>query len=416
MTPTSPTLPVAVVTARFPPMDSTGTIRVEALREHLPAMGIHATYVTISPEWMVQQASDLELPIRPEPDAFYATAPWDAVTRLVSRIPVIRRVQRWCLVPDLLIGSSRAVADALASDLPRTEVVYATGPPFSAYRTGRLLAEALNASLIIELRDPPMMDRRAAKRGRVYLRRMKSFERRHVLAAKAIVTLTPGVKSYLLETYPELDAQDVVVIPNGSRLSPSAKRVDGPNVFTLVYAGSLRSRSDVNLLREIAGALGDLEPPGCLRLVGAFSDSVVDDIERAALGRVHATGRVSRDEALREMRSSDASLVIGGDDEWWWIGRKVIESLMHAPRVLAVAPPGDLTDLLGKSAKSVVLLRGHTRTELRDAVRSLSSRDNPTHAGTSSEPKIPTDADVAAAVANLMRAVVDDRSGQDWKW
>lgn len=395
-------------------MDSTGTIRVEAFREHLPPQGIEATYVTITSEWMVQQGSDLVLPISLEPDAFYASARWDATTRFVSRIPVLRRLQRWCLVPDLLASSSRAVAEAAANDLSQVDVVYATGPPFSAYRTGRLLADAVGAPLIIELRDPPMMDRRAAKRGRVYLWRMKRFERRHVLAADAVVTLTPGVKSYLLDTYPQLDHRDVVVIPNGSRPFVSENRSDSRKVFTLLYAGSLRSRSDAHLLKEIADVLGDLNPPGCLRLVGTFAGSMVDDIKRAAPGRVQTTGRVSREESIQEMRSCSASLVIAGDDEWWWIGRKAIESLTHAPAVLGVAPSGDLTELLKKSAKSFVLPREHTRTELTDAIKLLSSRDRPSRDGTVGEPRIPTDANVASAVASLMRAVVDRRSGQDW--
>lgn len=414
-------LSVAFVTARFPPMDSTGTIRVSALRRDLTRYGIEPIFVTISPDWMKQQDASLRSEdIAAEPDSINVDSSFGRVMRAWARIPLLRRLQRWLAVPDILIDWARATSHMSLERLDEVDAVYVTAPPYSALGAGRNLSRRLEVPLLIELRDPIRLDRRASKRGRFFMARLRRYERQQLLAADAIVTVTAGVKRHILDSHPEISPELVTVIPNGAGSAlqlAERERMPRTGKFTVVYVGSLRGRDDVALLRQLASDLGRLNPPGILRLVGHFSDDLLAEITSGSPGAgVVATGRLSRAEAIKELERADVSLVIAGVEEHWWIGRKAIESLVHARQILAIAPSGDLAEVLSHSAKSIVVPRNGDPEQLEMALSALEERSRRNRIPQGQEPFVPTDEAVASSIAQLVRAVVDGGPIDDWSW
>lgn len=415
-------LNVAFVTARYPPMRSTGTIRVETLRSHLEDFRVIPTWVTIPLSWVSQQGPAYNRDtIKDEPGVLRPTAATDVLMRLWAKVPVLRRFQRWIFVPDILVAWSHSIARKVSRNLSHVDAIYVTSPPFSAMAAGRKLSKILSVPLIIELRDPPTLDRRAAGRGNIYLRRLAAFQSRSITGSDLVVVLTPGVKKHIQEVLSFLPNRRILVIPNSSGTMPADKRKGDrrseKDRFSIVYTGSLRSDHDLIILKEIAECLMTLPTPGILRLVGNYRQH-----ERSALrqeeqnGSLEWVGWVPQHQALLEMRDAGASLAIAGEDEHWWIGRKVLESVVHARQILAVAPPGDLNDLLQLSSKSVVVDRNRTGTTLQDAVNLLYLRSRGENQLDASEPRVPSDTELAEAVSGAIRSVVVGAEVHDWEW
>jgi hypothetical protein len=410
---------VAVVTARYPPMDSTGTIRARILRDHLPAHGIDPVVVTLPEAW-VRGEGPLTGPIEEEADVLRPSSSTDGLVRAAMQVPGLRRAQRALLRPDVLALWARAVPRRVAPDLADVDAVFATGPPFSALTAARLLAARLHVPLVVELRDPPGLDRRAQSMGRIGLARVARFTRRTLEAANAVIVVTPRVKQHLVEVVPSLlGGEHVVVVPNSAptptpHVEPDAA-TSGPLV--IAYVGSLRASDDWRLVELLADAVAALPDGGAVRLVGSFRVPSTPGIAaHVAAGRIVLVGRVGRDEAVGEMASADASLVFVGDDEQWWIGRKVLESLGVARRILAIAPPGDTSALLHRSSRSTVIdRRAAGPAEITAAVAEIAAARGTPAEGP--EPAVPTDEDLARLVAEVIRAAA---TGQplpaDWHW
>ncbi len=420
-------LPIGLVTQRFPPMDSTGTIRIDALREHFETFDIKATYITLPDTWIRQyrQRSAEDYPGHEDTRILRPSSPSDRVMRLISNIPLLRRMQRWVFVPDIHILWARHIGRSIATDLSDVSAMYVTGPPFSAYEAARRIAERNRIPLILEMRDPPVLGKMRTpgiESGRYspsFIRRVANFERRQVLAADLIVVLSPGVKRHLLATYPDLSTERVVVVPNGSG-TPNPSR-STPTLssgrFSIVYAGSLRGGDTVRELHQVAKALDELEEPAELRMVGRFSRAVQTLISQDVRPEtITWHGRVSRERAIEQLELSDVSLVLASESEDWWIGRKVIESLLHASQILAIAPPGDVTDLLQQSTKSIVIEKSEITEQLPLAINTLMKRARNPRSTLGPEPAVPTDAQMTEAIAEVARSAVSGRTPRDWSW
>lgn len=165
---------IAYVTARFPPMQSSGTRRIEALRRHLPDFGYAPTFVTIPHEWI--EAPSVPTPARGD-DFVRVGADGMGMVRMLEAIPVVRRIQRHLTVPDTLERWARQLPSRVADDLVDVRLVAASGPPFSANSAARYLAARLGVPCIQEFRDPPSFRRTMCTRSDSFRRRMRTFER-----------------------------------------------------------------------------------------------------------------------------------------------------------------------------------------------------------------------------------------------
>lgn len=416
-------LNVAIVTARFPPADSTGTLRVEALLEGLSSSLVRPTWITLPLEWLRLDGAIRQGQSSRETagDVLRPTTWTDRPMRAWAKIPLLRRFQRSLFIPDNLaiwaLLSSRGLVPQIAS----SRVVYATGPPYSALSLGRRLADHLDCPFVCELRDPPSLDRRARSRGVIGRRRLRRWERRLVSRATAVVTLTPSVKKWLVDQH-RIRPDRVVVIPNGVPPIPTGKRsasddsaAHRKSPFTIAYVGSVRSHGDAMILRQLCDALEELPDGGCLRLVGRFPDSILQPLAHRRV--VNVVDRVSHSEALAEVMNADVSLVLADESESWWIGRKVFESLEAAKQILAIVPSGDTSSLLRRSDKALVVDRSDLdQGAVAEAVSLLAHRANSACIASTVKPHIPQQREMVEAVATTLRNVVEGRAlPEDWR-
>ena len=125
-------------------------------------------------------------------------------------------------------------------------------------------------------------------------------------------------------------------------------------------------------------------------------------------------GVVDRRHAIAEVAATDVALILAEDDEWW-IGRKVFESLAFAPRVLALVPTeGDTSRLLRAQEKAIIV--GHNEVDrLEEILAGLYSEwASATQAATSREPEIgvQTDRSCVEQIAEVLRSILQRSSGQ----
>jgi hypothetical protein len=367
---------IAYVTARYPPMRSSGTYRVEAMIKHLPESGFDLQPVTIPDAWMRQQ-SGRDLPPVDDPRVLQPDGKFDGLIRLLADVPVARRVLREALVPDILAPWSRAVTEGLIDTLRGAEAVYATGPPFSALMLGDDLARELGVPIVQEVRDPPSFNRRLVGRSRSWKKRMLKFESSYLPAADVVVAVTPGSRRRLLELHPDIDPQRCVVVMNGyPDIEPDpTKSRRRPDQFTVTYVGSFQggAGSRKESLFTPAAVLPALDGLGrvSLRVVGPATEEQKRTISETEGGQlVTFTGLVDRATAVAEVAAADVALVLA-ESEDWWIGRKVFEYLAFAKRILALVPEsGDTAELLKSHSKAVVVEPG-AENQIRMAVEKL---------------------------------------------
>jgi hypothetical protein len=354
---------IAYVTARFPPMQTSGTYRVEAVLQYLPRHGFELAPVTIPDEWMAQQ-SGRTLPPIANPAVSQPESRLDPLVRRLASVPLIRRALREVLLPDILAPWARSVGVPLADSLQDVQLVYATSPPFSTMVLAHRLAAALGVPCVQEIRDPPSFNRRLRGRNKTWARRMLHFERRYLTAADAVIAVTEGTRSRLLELHRDLDPERCFVVTNGypeidPDLSLSGRDVD---TFTITYVGSFqggtKARTDSVFNPAILLPALSLLPPdkARLRIVGPATEAQRQMISSAPAGdRVEFVGVVDRRPAIAEVAATDVALILAEDDEWW-IGRKVFESIAFAPRILALVPrEGDTSRLLRAQEKATIV-------------------------------------------------------------
>lgn len=410
MSASTPT-PIAFVTARYPPMTSSGTFRVQAGMRYLPEHGFAPRVVTIPTDWVTfgkEQDLAAQVP-QNEEGVLRPEASSDGLVRRVSSIPRVRWFSREALVPDNLALWSRQVVDDVARDLADVELVYVTSPPFSAMTLGRRLGAKLGVPVVQELRDPPSFNRSVQWRSASFRKRIRRFASRHLADAARIIVVTPRTRLRMIEIY-GLDPDRVHVVTNGyPEMDIDQGLVDrDPGVFTVTYVGSFQGgipgRESSWFTPEIVlGPLQRLGVPIELRVVGPVTSR-----QRSALKGtqgIRLLGPVSREQALAEVAAADVSLILA-DEHDWWIGRKAFEALAYAKRILAIVPEGDTADLLAPSAKSIVSPVGDTAS-LESSIRRLADEWERGIEPTGAEPSVQSDASCYEQVAEVLRMTLD---------
>jgi len=353
---------VAYVSSRYPPMRSSGTYRVEAMLRHLPEHGFDLIPVTLPDEWIRQQSGDRSLGL--DDQRVHQPSGWlDGAVRGISRVPLARRVLREAIVPDVLGIWARTASAELDSNV-EIDLVYSTGPPFSALVLADRIARRHGVPLVHEVRDPPSFNRRLATRSRWWKGRMRAFERRFLGSADAVITVTSGTRRRLLEIHPDFEPERIFVVTNGHPdIVPDISRAGrDPEKFTISYVGSFQGgtrarRASAFNPAILLPALRRLDSHDvALRVVGPVTEEQRRHIAREPGGDlVQFTGLVSREDAIAEMAAADVSLVLA-EDEDWWIGRKVFESMAFSRRTLALVPEsGDTAALLRRNSKASVV-------------------------------------------------------------
>ncbi len=370
----------------FPPFQSVGhSIRVVKFIKYLPSLGWLPSVLTIDDgreyESDRKQGSETLLAEIPKGVSIYRTAAgepsWEFLekerqfsqrnwlTRTIAKI--FGGARRWSVrnlvLPDRsllwLPFAVRRGRQIVRSE--RTDVIFATSPPYSATLVGALLKEMTGKRLVLDFRDDwidtPAYHSKPAIVRAIY-RRMEGLV---VKLADRVILVTEWSKDAFLERYPTEPRGKFVLIPNGCDLEefavlPRMTEMTRNSRFTILHAGSLHdgktwTRSPAAVFQGLHTIL-QREPWLAEDLNLAFTGvlpeghrQLVKDLGLSAV--VTELGFLPRDEFIRFMQASDllvvvnyegfATLVPGKIYEYWAVG---------GPPILLLSCPGAATSLV----------------------------------------------------------------------
>lgn len=244
------------------------------------------------------------------------------------------------------------------------KLIFASGPPRSAYIAGFWLSKYWNKPLIIDMRDPwepYYMSRRYTPLHRI----INSYiEKEIYYHSKFIIANTEGNKKMILEKFPQLENK-IAVIPNGydpddmnPHIGPSLK--SNLETVDLLYLGGLRGKipsGDIfegPFLRMLQGLLEieyQLRKKLRVHFVGSDGKPVINYIKKLGLDDICIFyGPVSTKEVGRPLKEADACVVILNPEaeNSGWVPAKIYYYLASGKPILAISPECELTKLIRK--------------------------------------------------------------------
>jgi glycosyltransferase involved in cell wall biosynthesis len=380
---------IFVVTATFPPDGAVGGLRTLRLLKHLARTGSTLEVLTIAPEtYRAGTVIDTGLlshvpegvrvirapALRPVqrlgawvrrafvgPAGAHAPTPGGAAAVTPARAPVVplQRLRQACdalmALPDReasWIAPAIASGRAAARSGGRPDVIYSSGPPYSAHVVAACLAALFGRPWVADFRDPWARAPWREDRFRFEKRAWSIFERLVVRRANAVVFVTDANRNDFAAQYGEGIAQRFHVVPNGCDVADfdglAPRRSHDP--FVLLHAGSLYGARDPSpLFRAVAEAVsnGAIDPHRFrIRLIGRIGVPGVDlpGLIRA-LGLetvVEVVSQVPRRMVLQEMLDASALLIVQPITRVS-VPAKLYEYLAAGRPILALAEPEGAT-------------------------------------------------------------------------
>nr|WP_169816664.1 glycosyltransferase [Rhodovibrio salinarum] len=367
-----------LVTWYFPPTNTIAAVRLNELANHLSVVGhdvrvLTARNIPVSmglsgklPAERVVAASwcDLTRITRPVSGALrrllVLMRPWGKSGNLVPSYSEMagdaasaattwrRQLRELLLFPDYYVGwipPGLKAGRALTRDWT-PDVIYASGPPFSALVLGWRLARGLGVPLVTEFRDR-WSDDPYYPPGRLRAALDRWLEGRIVRGSRALVT----VSEPWAETYRARFAKPVLTLYNGydpELVDPArAERTSG-GPLRVVYTGSIYpGRRDPAVLFEAIQRLGADPAQVLVEFYGTAPRHVWPIAERygvSACVRVHPP--VRQPEAVQKQLEADVLLLMQWDDprEQGNVPGKLFEYLGARRPVLLIGLEGGVPD------------------------------------------------------------------------
>jgi glycosyltransferase involved in cell wall biosynthesis len=278
---------------------------------------------------------------------------------------LLRRLANVFLQPDpQVLWLPRAIQEGkrLLREVPHSAII-ATGPPFSSFLVGAALARHTGLPLVLDYRDEWNLCNSYSenKRPGLLARFLNSrMQRSAVRAARALVATT-HCSAQALEAVRADAGSDARVSwiyngydPEDFPPAPVPTRSQDEGIYRLAYVGTLWNLTSVEPLVEAVLDLGRRRPDLARRLELVFAGrrtAAQDEILKRLYGspcRVVTHPYLHHSEATELTRSADGlavllSAVPGADRV---VPAKVFECMAAQKPVLAVAPRGEVWDLL----------------------------------------------------------------------
>lgn len=386
---------VLLVSYFFPPVGGVSVPRVTAIARHLPSHGWATTVLAPeNPGYPLRDEAGLaSVPLethvvrarivepgqwrtpaagidsaRPSGDAGARSgAPARFKAALVKRLRgLLGRTADLVLFPDEQIGwyPFAVVAGARALRRDRPSAIWSTSSPITAHLVAGTLAVIGRRPWIADFRDPWVGNVLAADRPRVHAWLMRHVERWIISHADRVTFAMPRLTRLYEARYPEF-AVRFVTWPNGydrSELTelvgarPADQPVASPEI-RITYSGTLDRPAELEVFLAGLGVALARRAPGIDRLRIQFIGHVSTECEALLASWSRQPGRervlelrgfMPRAAALRALADSDAALVLLGDLPGMelFVGGKLYEAIGLHKVVLAMAPSGDLRDVL----------------------------------------------------------------------
>ena len=418
-----------VVTSNFPPDASVGTMRTLRLVRHLANMGWNVDVVTASPQGFragtvidpalvesvppavrvvraraLRPAERLGATLRPRPksgegttagaDSAAARAGQPARDRLAR---VKRALSVGLALPDREISwlLPAVLSGWRAARQVRPDVIYSSGPPFTAHLVGAALSRLMRRPWVADFRDP--WARAPWREGAFAVERFvwRVCERLVVKHADALLFVTDTNMRDFARHYGPSFQPRMHLVPNGCDKSEfeglSARRDHAAGPFVLLHAGSLYgARNPAPLFRALAAAMasGAIDRDQfAVRFIGRFGIPGVDLPALARdLGLEHAVEFIShmpRRAVMQEMLDASALLILQPVTTVS-IPAKLYEYMAAGRPILALAEPGGETAELVQQSGAGVAVLADDEQAIGQAIQALMRRSREGFSGVDS--------------------------------
>ena len=366
----------------FPPMGGGGVQRTAKFVKYLTGAGIEPVVLTVTPRTYSINDDSLMNDI-PENVRVYRTFSLEpsgqtkkfrAEYSVSGKAGILKRVlaflldgfSKLFLIPDAQIGwlPFSLIKGLSVIKKENIDVIYATGNPFSAFLTARLLGKLSGIPFVVDFRDPWTLNNARVWPNplRKYLE--KRMESKVVHAAAGVICVSDGMAEDILKAYPNELPKKFVTLTNGydsaefeAIAGKLTKKKDGK--FTLIFTGTILDYSDGNapgaffeafsqLIKEDSGFASDT----CAVFAGKLRKSDFEAIEKLGL-KVHVKvkGYVPHAESVGLILSSDVLLFFLGNTKInrYVLTGKVFEYLGSRKPILAIASEGPAAALIAKT-------------------------------------------------------------------
>lgn len=260
------------------------------------------------------------------------------------------------------------------------DAIYVTGPPFSSFIAGYLLARRSGKPLILDFRDAwrefPFMP--YTNRPEKML--VEYWERKLTRAARAITTVDENIRDLLVKKYPDISSR-TSVIPNGYD-PDDFREVRKPGRFTISYLGTIRKERDPSsLLRAVAELVADgkiPEPQADVKFIGHIEEEYARAIGAYRFTRM--LGHLPYSSALQEFCAAHLAVLITKGAEYFFPSRQLEYLASGLPIIVCGRSPGahrlteafrigypgwiyDFDDIPGMKNKILEIYKKFTRSE-----------------------------------------------------
>jgi hypothetical protein len=371
---------VLLIAYAFPPAGGAGVQRITKFVKYLPQHGWLPSVLTVENPSVPVFDSSLARDV-PSGTVVERAITWEpgygvkaAILRgaeaagggreVVGRLKaLVRGVATAALQPDpqiLWVPQAIRVGRRLLAET-RHAAVMATAPPFSTFLAGVALARRAGLPLVLDYRDEWSLNSRYEENrqhGTVLAGLNNRIQKATVRAARAVIATTRGSAAALETVCREASsAARVVHIYNGFDPDDFVEPTDPEPVtssYRLVYAGTLWKLTTCQPLVQAALELSSRSPDLAARLELVFAGRRVRS-EEALLARLEGKGPkltlhpyLDHSQALMMLRTASCNCLLQADlpGSERVVSAKLFEYLAARRSILAVAPRGEVWDLL----------------------------------------------------------------------
>ena len=303
-------------------------------------------------------------------------------------VPPSSRIPSYRYFPRVNGGFTNALAyghhaiATMANDPP--DVVLASGPPFFTFVAAMLTARHFGVPFVLDYRDEwtecpfdfVMKDGHD-----------RSWERRCLRAADAVMFTTESHIRHQLAKFPELDSARTHLLPNGwepedfadhEREVSDAERAS-PSAVRIAHIGNMPGHKSpkefLESLRQLLVSEPELLPRIHVQFVGRRGSSAERSLHSFEFPTaLEVIDHVSKREANRRMQQSDILLLISGPGSERYLNAKLFDYVAARRPVLAFGTPGESSALLERLGVGVHCPQG-SGAALRDSLEQLQRMD-----------------------------------------
>lgn len=374
---------VLMIAYAYPPILAVGRNRTLRFERHLRSFGYEPIIHTVrNPD-----RSRVKTAVHPRADGPNVDRSWalnlgwpasvvswigDKLARLFGVDLQHDPLRRLLFFPDVHVGwIPHCLLKSLAIIRRRqVSVIYVTCSPFSAAITGLLLKKLTGLPLVLDFRDPWSFNHHNVDFASLR-RQIRFVERRLVAGCDALVANTATSALTYRELYPE-HADRIAQIYNGINAPPWVPATPA-SCFTLLYVGAFYNIEYFDLLFEaVKDAFGAREIR--IEFAGFAPPALHRVIDRHGLReRVTLHGFIDSPEQLQRIyRGASALLYYNGFKEDGTLITSVVRAKLYdylatGVPILAIAPPGEVSELLARFSPASTIVSGNLGTnDLRE--------------------------------------------------